>query len=76
MDARAVYDRVMKKSSSLKINDDEWIRLDKEVEEWLKTNPPEDERKLFVPFGAAEVIGMMADGVHYKRKTGRYSERE
>lgn len=73
MDAKAVYNRVMNRETRKEITDDEWIALDEEVGEWLKTNPPEEEKRLFVPIGAYEVIVIMADGVHFKRKTGRYA---
>ena len=74
MDAREVYNKVTLTSERLKITDDEWLELESEVTEWLKTNPPMEERRLFTPLGALETIGMMADAVRKKRGLGRYAD--
>lgn len=74
MDAREVYNKVTLTSERLKITDDEWLELESEVTEWLKTNPPIEERRLFTPLGALETIGMMADAVRKKRGLGRYAD--
>ena len=71
-----VYYRVKMRSSRLKITDDEWLQLEEDCHEWLKTNPPKELRKLFTPLGELECIGMMADAVRKKRKIGRYSENQ
>ena len=56
------------------LTDDDWLKLDDELTEWLQSNPPEELKGKFVPFGPGEIIGMMADGVRKKRRIGRYAE--
>ena len=71
--AREVFERVMNPALSIDISDDEWIEINDRLGEWLATNPPEEEKRLFIPLGAGEKIAMMVDGIHYERKIGRYA---
>lgn len=44
-------------------NDDEWLEIEKWIDEFLKSNPPEDEKRLFVPLGWAESVCIICDGI-------------
>ena len=72
MDAKELYNKVMNQNKH--ISDDEWLEMEIQLYKWLETDPPEEDKKLFWPLGAGEIISMMADGVHYRRKTGRYAD--
>lgn len=58
------------------LTDDDWIYIG----DWIKENVTKDKvspeiYNKFWPLGIGEVIGMIYDGIHYKRKTGRYAEK-
>lgn len=46
IDAYKVANRIMNEKN---ISDDEWLQLQKEIRDFLKTDPPEEERFLFYP---------------------------
>ena len=60
MDAYKMAERIMHDKS---ITDEEWLEIRDEVIEFLKNDPPEEERKLFLPLGCMEIITMMCDGI-------------
>jgi hypothetical protein len=43
--------------------DDEWLQLHEDILEFLKSNPPEEERRMFVPLGYLEMTSMVYDGI-------------
>lgn len=63
MDAYKMAERIMHDKS---ITDEEWLEIRDEVIEFLKNDPPEKERKLFLPLGCMEIITMMCDGIEQK----------
>ncbi|MEE0417908.1 MAG: hypothetical protein UDJ85_05230 [Clostridia bacterium] len=46
MEAYKVANRIMNDKN---ISDDEWLQLQMEIREFLKTDPPEEEKSLFYP---------------------------
>lgn len=42
-------------------------QLQMEIREFLKTDPPEEEKSLFYPLGCLEIVDMMCDGIERKR---------
>ena len=60
MDAHEI---VMRIKNGRNLTDDEWLEIMDEIEEFLKSDPPEEERKLFAPFGYLEIVTMMCDGI-------------
>lgn len=60
MDAHEIIKRI---KNGRNLTDAEWLEIRDEIEEFLKSDPPEEERKLFVPFGYMEVVTMMCDGI-------------
>lgn len=50
------------------ITDEEWLEIRDEVKAFLKSNPSEEERKLFVPLGCMEIVTMMCDGIEEKHE--------
>lgn len=60
MDAHEI---VMRIKNGRNLTGDEWLEIMDEIEEFLKSDPPEEERKLFVPFGYLEIVTMMCDGI-------------
>lgn len=50
-------------------NDDEWLEIEQWINEFLKSNPSEKDKKLFVPFGWAESVCMICDGIRRWRKS-------
>lgn len=64
-------------------NDDEWFEIREWIRDFLKGNPPLADKKMFVPLGLAEVVGIMCDGLERrlkavcfdckKRTDGKYS---
>lgn len=63
MDAYKTVERI---KSGKNLTDAEWIKIKEDIIEFLKNDPPEEERKLFVPFGWLEVVTMMCDGIKEK----------
>lgn len=58
-----------------KLTEDDWL----DIGNWMKENitkdkVSEDVYRKFWPLGIGEVIGMICDGIHYRRKTGRYAK--
>ena len=58
--AREVHDYIIHGKD---INDDEWLEISKWINEFLKSNPPLEEKKMFVPLGCAEIVSIMCDGI-------------
>lgn len=67
MTAKDVYDCIM--YHSLSISDDEWLELSIWIDEFLKSDPSPEEKKMFVPLGCAEIVGMVCDGITRWRKS-------
>lgn len=67
MSAKEICDLVSKHSRS--ITDDEWLELNAWLYNFLNSNPPEEEKKMFVPLGWGECIGMMCDGIRRWRRS-------
>ena len=49
------------------LSDEEWFEIRDEVIELLKGDAPEEEKKIFHPFGYLEMISIICDGVEYKQ---------
>ena len=47
--------------------EDEWLQIKEEIIIFLKSNPLEEEKKLFVPLGYAEMVCIICDGIERKR---------
>lgn len=62
------YEIVSRIKNGRNMPDAEWISIRDEIKEFLDSNPPEEERKLFVPFGYMEMVTMICDGIEYKKK--------
>ena len=50
-----------------KQTDDEWIQLHEDIEAYAATNPREEDLKKYLPFGVAERVYMMWDGIMRER---------
>lgn len=50
-------------------DDDEWIQFAKEMDEYVKTDIPEDVKRLFYPLGYLEKTTMVIDGITRWRKS-------
>ncbi len=64
MEAYKVANRIMNDEN---ISDDEWLQLQKDIREFLETNPSEEEKSLFYPLGCLEIVDIMCDGIERKR---------
>lgn len=64
MEAYKVANRIMNDKN---ISDDEWLQFQIEIREFLKTDPPEEEKSLFYPLGCLEIVDIMCDGIERKR---------
>lgn len=45
------------------ITDDEWLEINEWLTEFLKNDPPPEEKKMFVPLGWGEALCMICDGI-------------
>ncbi len=64
MDAKAMVEKIRSKKEL----DEEWFEIRDEIIQFLKEDPPEEERKMFVPLGYLEVVTMMCDGIEHMKK--------
>lgn len=64
MDAYKTANRIMHDKN---ISADEWLQLQKDIREFLKTNPPDEERALFYPLGCLEIVDIICDGIERER---------
>ena len=62
MTAKEVCD-IISRRKKIKITDDEWLEIEKWVDEFLRSNPPPEEKKMFVPLGWAEALFIICDGI-------------
>ncbi len=58
-----------------KLTEDDWL----DIGNWMKENIKKDKvskdvYRKFWPLGIGEVIATICDGIHYRRKTGRYAK--
>lgn len=60
MTAKEVHDYIMHGKN---ISDDEWLEIGKWIHEFLKSNPPPEEKKLFGPLSCAEMVTIRCDGI-------------
>lgn len=58
-DAYEMIERIKNKKEL----DDEWLEMRDEIVQFLKEDHPEEEKKLFRPFGYLEVVTMICDGL-------------
>lgn len=65
IDAYKVANRIMNDKN---ISDDEWLQLQKEIRDFLKTDSPEEEKSLFYPLGCLEIVDIICDGIERDRK--------
>lgn len=50
-------------------NDDEWLQFMRELEEYAKSDIPEEVKRLFYPLGYLEITTMVVDGIIRWRKS-------
>lgn len=50
--------------------DSEWLRLEQDIQEYMSTNPSEDEKKIIFSFG--EMVGMSCSAIRLKQKDKNY----
>ena len=62
MNAKDLIEKIRRKDNT----DDDWLQIEKEINDFLATNPPSEERVLFTPLGYAEMVGMICDGIQRK----------
>ena len=68
---------IQDKKSKDELSDDDWIYIG----DWMEKNITKEKvspelYKKFWPLGLGEVIGMICEGIHFRRGTGRYDEVE
>lgn len=59
MDANKIIERIKNK----KTVDDEWLEIREDILKFLQEEHPEEEKRLFRPFGYLEIVTMMCDGI-------------
>ncbi len=59
MDANKIIERIKNK----KTVDDEWLEIREDILKFLHEEHPEEEKRLFRPFGYLEIVTMMCDGI-------------
>lgn len=59
MDAKSMVEKIRHKKEL----DEEWFDIRDEILQFLKEDHPEEEKKLFRPFGYLEVVTIMCDGI-------------
>lgn len=62
MTAKEVCD-IISRRKKIKVTDDEWLEIEKWLDEFLRSNPPLEEKQMFVPLGWAEALLMICDGI-------------
>lgn len=60
---------IMWKIDHHEVKDDEWIQFAKEMDAYVKTDIPEDVKRLFYPLGYLEMTTMILDGITRWRKS-------
>lgn len=63
MDAKAMVEKIKHK----KEYDEEWFNIRDEILQFLSEDHPEEEKKLFRPFGYLEVVTTICDGIERNR---------
>ena len=61
MTAKEVRDQIMMHSKS--ISEDEWLEISCWIDKFLKSDPPLEEKRMFVPLGCAEMVTIICDGI-------------
>ena len=61
MTAKEVHDYIMEHSKG--ISDDEWLEIGKWIGNFLKSDSPMEEKKMFGPLSCAEMVTMICDGI-------------
>jgi len=51
------------------LSDDEWLIIQDEIKQFLREDHPEEEKKLFRPFGYLEMVTMICLGIEHMRKS-------
>lgn len=64
MTAEELYTEIMDKPHT----DDEWLELKDKTKEFLNSGITAEERNMFVPLGAYEVLDMICAGIEAERK--------
>lgn len=61
MTAKEVRDCIMEHSKG--ISDDEWLEISKWISNFLESDPPMEEKKMFGPLSCAEMVTIICDGI-------------
>ncbi len=59
--AKEVHDYIIKHHREIK--EEEWLEIDKWIAEFLKNDPPPEEKRMFIPLGCAEMVSIVCDGI-------------
>lgn len=51
------------------LSDDEWLVIRDEIRQFLKEDHPEEEKKMFRPFGYLEMVDVICLGIERMRKS-------
>lgn len=68
MTAKEVCD-IISGRQKIHVTDDEWLEISAWLDEFLKSDPPPEEKEMFVPLGWAESLCMICDGITRWRKS-------
>lgn len=66
MTAKEVRDLIASKDR-MKLTDDDWLAVDEWITNFLKSDPPEEEKKFFAPLGWVETVTIQCDGIVRRR---------
>lgn len=61
MTPKEIRDHIMKHSQA--IEDDEWLEINKWIDEFLKGNLTLEEKRMFGPLGCTEIVSIICDGI-------------
>lgn len=68
MTAKEVCD-IISGRQKVNVTDDEWLEIGDWLDKFLKSDPPAEEKAMFVPFGWAESLCMICDGITRWRRS-------
>lgn len=63
MSANQIIERI---KNGKNLSDNEWLEIRRDILEFLASDPPEEEARMFIPLGYLELVTMMCDGIRLK----------